>query len=320
MRVFRAFTLIELLVVIAIIGVLLAILTPALSSAREAAKNVQCLSNQRGVGQNTHAYGQDNATFPFSSAKANTFPGQTHDTAWLDLVYPLTGSGMASAIKTLYCPCAGNASPTSADIEKWVIDNDGYWNVYGGQVAGAGGQWTNVSYGYNALGLGGTWWNFGGQGIKLTHGKITDYGAANGGPANDAIGVWGGPGVGLGYLALNAQFATMARMADTILVADSNINVQDTDYWGTLSGSKGWFEFKGFYNPPCSGEIVPRHHGWCNICYCDGHAAGVAAPHANGALGGWKDFFSDGEKGTFGCCPWYKQIPTYPYAFARMAP
>jgi prepilin-type N-terminal cleavage/methylation domain-containing protein len=45
-----AFTLIELLVVVAIIAVLVAILLPALNSARDSAKTVSCLSNQRQIG------------------------------------------------------------------------------------------------------------------------------------------------------------------------------------------------------------------------------------------------------------------------------
>ncbi len=53
------FTLIELLVVIAIMSLLLAILAPALSSARELARRAACMANLRQVGVAIHSYAED---------------------------------------------------------------------------------------------------------------------------------------------------------------------------------------------------------------------------------------------------------------------
>ena len=66
-RPFKAFTLVELLVVIAIIGILVALLLPAVQSARESARRTQCINNLRQLALSAQNHVDANRRFPIGT-------------------------------------------------------------------------------------------------------------------------------------------------------------------------------------------------------------------------------------------------------------
>jgi len=129
----RGFTLVELLVVIAIIGILVALLLPAVQAAREAARRTQCVNNLKQIGLGLHNHHDTRGFFPpgtsQSQAPFETGPAGGWGTNWMVYILPFVEQAPLwdQLLKN------GDINPTTGTVQ---AAGTGYGQGFNGPILG----------------------------------------------------------------------------------------------------------------------------------------------------------------------------------------
>jgi prepilin-type N-terminal cleavage/methylation domain-containing protein/prepilin-type processing-associated H-X9-DG protein len=272
-----AFTLVELLVVIAIIGVLVALLLPAVQAAREAARRMSCQNNMKQIGLGLHNYHDTHNRFPkiiwgnpdiTMAMNGGNLPFPYHHT-WLTALLPyLEQAPLFQSIDFRFSAWQQQFAPINSPIigTKLSVLNCPSDNFFSSPQETHGIAWTNYagSEGYH-------WWetaqfgpwepwlslgwtqNADVSGLFAPGRKWRSFSSIKDGTANtvvvaekDALGYYGGPQLttGTGMLRPNAGWAVFCSAFVATAVhgwggAEGEVRFSDVDEH--VGKTRPWF-------------------------------------------------------------------------------
>jgi prepilin-type N-terminal cleavage/methylation domain-containing protein len=165
------FTLVELLVVIAIIGILIALLLPAVQAARDAARRSQCVNNLKQIGVAMHNYAEAKSSFAPGTISDGPCCGTLSHITWPISILPFVEQGPLSAqynydlhsehpsnafVRTQIVPVY--ACPADSVAGQLLIPESGPANDLRPQI-----QYRTSSY----RGMGGVGWRFASESVPF---------------------------------------------------------------------------------------------------------------------------------------------------------
>ena len=116
------FTLIELLVVLAIIGLLAALLMPALTRSKQNAQRIQCVSNLRQIGLGLQSFLIDHRVYPLLEPRRIDKDKYPEHIGWMETVEQKMRNGagggpdhISITTKVWHCPVVRRRFPESGD-------------------------------------------------------------------------------------------------------------------------------------------------------------------------------------------------------------